>query len=195
MALDVGRLLDHLHIQQAHVVGYSLGGNVTALFLMLHPERFLTATIGGWVGPLSWSKLDAAQAEEEAAEREKEGISRSLTVRLAGSGPVPTEEEFRRRSAAFLADPTQDRFALAAFTRANESRVIDPQILAKANVPTLGIVGSQDPNLAGFQELKAQWPDMRLVVLDGATHSGPRGVRSRPEFLQAVRDHIDGRTR
>jgi len=45
MGLDVIRLLDHLGIERAHVVGYSLGGHVTSQLLTLHPERFLTATL------------------------------------------------------------------------------------------------------------------------------------------------------
>jgi pimeloyl-ACP methyl ester carboxylesterase len=43
MGLDVIRLLDHLGIQRAHVVGYSMGAHITAQLLTTHPQRFLTA--------------------------------------------------------------------------------------------------------------------------------------------------------
>lgn len=51
MAEDVVLLLDHLKIDKAHVVGYSLGGMITMKLLTLHPDRVLSATIGGmgWV--------------------------------------------------------------------------------------------------------------------------------------------------
>ncbi|MDX1383446.1 MAG: alpha/beta fold hydrolase, partial [Thermoanaerobaculia bacterium] len=47
MGDDVIRLLDHLGIEQAHIVGYSMGGFLTLDLVTRHPERFLTATIGG----------------------------------------------------------------------------------------------------------------------------------------------------
>jgi pimeloyl-ACP methyl ester carboxylesterase len=51
MAEDVVLLMDHLKIKKAHVVGYSLGGMITVKLLTLHPDRVLSATIGGmgWV--------------------------------------------------------------------------------------------------------------------------------------------------
>jgi pimeloyl-ACP methyl ester carboxylesterase len=49
---DVALLLDHLKIDKAHVVGYSLGGMVTAKFAVMHPERVLSATLGG----MGWLK-------------------------------------------------------------------------------------------------------------------------------------------
>lgn len=66
-----------------------------------------------------------------------------------------------------------------------------PRTLAAAvSVPTLGLVGSADRNLEGLQELKKLRPALKLVVIEGATHSGPRGAISRPEFVAAIRDFI-----
>jgi len=44
---DVALLLDHLRIEKAHIVGYSLGGMVAAKFLAKHPDRVLSGTLGG----------------------------------------------------------------------------------------------------------------------------------------------------
>jgi pimeloyl-ACP methyl ester carboxylesterase len=44
---DVTRLLDHLKIKKAHVVGYSMGGIIAANFIARHPERVLSGTLGG----------------------------------------------------------------------------------------------------------------------------------------------------
>src|SRR5262249_42172834 len=44
---DVVRLLDHLKIKKAHIVGYSMGGIITANFIAKHPERVLSGTLGG----------------------------------------------------------------------------------------------------------------------------------------------------
>lgn len=44
---DVVRLLDHLHIRRAHVVGYSMGGMIVMKMLVLHPARVQSALLGG----------------------------------------------------------------------------------------------------------------------------------------------------
>jgi pimeloyl-ACP methyl ester carboxylesterase len=47
LAEDVKGLLDHLGIERAHVVGYSLGAIDVAKLLTTHPQRFLSAVLGG----------------------------------------------------------------------------------------------------------------------------------------------------
>ena len=44
---DVIRLMDHLKIEKAHLVGYSMGGIITAKLLATHPDRVMSATLGG----------------------------------------------------------------------------------------------------------------------------------------------------
>jgi len=51
MTKDAVRLLDHLKIDKAHVVGYSMGGSITLQLAARHPERLRTATLGGQVIP------------------------------------------------------------------------------------------------------------------------------------------------
>src|SRR5947209_10788143 len=50
MVNDVVRLLDHLHIRKAHIVGYSMGGALVLKMLVNHANRFLTAIVGGSEG-------------------------------------------------------------------------------------------------------------------------------------------------
>src|SRR6187399_2584434 len=66
-ALDVPRLLDHLNIKQAHIVGFSLGSSTVAQLLTLHPERFLTATQVAGAGRSPESANDP-RIEVEASE-------------------------------------------------------------------------------------------------------------------------------
>ncbi len=47
MADDVARLLDHLKIDKAHVVGYSMGSSIALSFAVHHPQRVRTVTLGG----------------------------------------------------------------------------------------------------------------------------------------------------
>jgi pimeloyl-ACP methyl ester carboxylesterase len=47
MVDDVVRLMDHLELRKADVVGYSMGGMITMKLLVLHPERVHSAVLGG----------------------------------------------------------------------------------------------------------------------------------------------------
>ena len=44
---NVVRLMDHLKIEKAHIVGYSMGGIIAAKFLAKYPQRTLSGTLGG----------------------------------------------------------------------------------------------------------------------------------------------------
>jgi pimeloyl-ACP methyl ester carboxylesterase len=44
---DVARLLDHLKIEKAHIVGYSMGGIIAGRFVVKHPDRVRSVTLGG----------------------------------------------------------------------------------------------------------------------------------------------------
>ena len=47
MAEDARRLLDHLGIPQADVMGYSMGARVAAFLTLAHPERVRRAVFAG----------------------------------------------------------------------------------------------------------------------------------------------------
>ena len=189
MSLDVVRLLDHLGIRRAHVVGYSLGGHLMSQLMTLRPERLLSATLIGGSGRFEWSPASAKEAEQDASEMERECISRSMMTRLAPAGfALPPDDTLKSLSTSCLA--AQDRFALAAVTRSRVDHVIAPAAAAAVKVPTLAIVGSDDPMKAGLEALVRLRPSVRLVVVDGATHAGPRGVLGRPELIAAIHDFL-----
>src|SRR5262249_1021602 len=52
MVEDVVQLMDHLHIEKARVVGYSMGGIITMKLTVMHPERVRLAVLGG----MGWYK-------------------------------------------------------------------------------------------------------------------------------------------
>jgi pimeloyl-ACP methyl ester carboxylesterase len=181
MGFDILRLLDHLGIARAHVIGYSMGAHIVAQLVTTHPERILTATLGGAPGRFSWSLEDQRRVEREAAEMEL-GLLRSQILRLSPHNePPPTEERIRELSAAQLAG--QDPHALAAVRRSNPTQVVTLAQMAAVTVPTLGLVGTTDPYLGQFMELRAAMPQLELVTIDGASHGSAPG---RPEFAQAV---------
>jgi len=181
MALDIARLLDHLGIDKAHILGYSLGAHISAQLLTLHPERFVSAILGGSCGRRHWSDDDDRRVEVEAAEIEH-GLMRSQIARLRRrDAPALTDGDLRERTAICLAG--NDPGALAAVRRSNRDQVISDDALADIDVPTLGIVGSLDPYIASFRALASVMPRFRVEVIEGGTHNG---TPARPEFLRAV---------
>jgi pimeloyl-ACP methyl ester carboxylesterase len=186
MGQDVVRLLDHLHIARAHIVGNSLGADITAKLLTTNPDRFLTATLSGAAGQQRWTPEDAAAAEAEAVEFEQGVPFRSAILRGAPTDrPQPTEEEIQAESQRRLG--RNDRFAMAALVRSRGEQTVSAAEMAAVQVPTLGIIGSADANLAAMQQFAAVLPMLKVVVIDGATHSGALGVTRRPEFVEHVR--------
>ncbi len=47
MAEDAARLLDHLEIEQAAVMGYSMGARISAFLTMQHPDKVSRAVFAG----------------------------------------------------------------------------------------------------------------------------------------------------
>ena len=187
---DALRLLDHLHIQRAHFVGYSVGAIITAKLATTNPERFITATLGGHAGYRNW-KPDYDQSWQRiASELESDVPFRGLVVSMNPRDQPPlTEDQIREKSAALAA--INDVKALAAWERGGgrEFNSTDEEIAA-VKVPVLGVMGSLD-NVASMQTLQKLLPSMQLVIVDGATHVGDRGVVRRPEFVAAIRQFID----
>lgn len=71
---DVVRLLDHLKVEKAHIVGYSMGGIVAAKFAAKHPDRARSVTLGGmgWLqdgglGQLGFALLGKNDPKPDAA--------------------------------------------------------------------------------------------------------------------------------
>jgi pimeloyl-ACP methyl ester carboxylesterase len=186
---DAIRLLDHLGIRRAHVVGYSLGANITAKLLTTNPERFITATLGGGAGYRNWKPEYDENARRTAAELEGDVPFRSLVIAMTPSDePKRTEEDIRARSDALAA--VNDLKALAAYNRGGSRELNSTDELVSAiKVPVLGVIGSLD-NVRSMTQLQALLPSLKLVVIDGATHAGERTAAGRPEFVGAVREFI-----
>ena len=183
---DVMRLLDHLGIRRAHIVGYSYGAVTTAKLLTTDPERFVTAILGGSSGRRNWTAQNARDAELEALELERGLPYRSLTLRTWPSDePPPSEEVLRERSREYVG--RNDPLAHAAMLRARAGEAVTDAQLTSVRVPTLAIVGSADGALVGVKALKTAWSALNVVVIEGATHSRERGAPRRPEFVQAIR--------
>ncbi len=188
-ALDVVRILDALKIDKAHIIGFSLGSSTVAQLLTLHPERFITAVQVAGAGRTP-AEANDPRIETEAAEIARDCISRSRVMRQAPAGMKPTDEEIQKRIAACRADTTFDPLAVAASLRGYRDQAVTPEQMAAVKVPTLGIVGTLDHTLKAMQNLKKIRPDMKLVLLDGISHTGKTGIQGSPALVTEIRSFI-----
>lgn len=163
MAIDVLRLMDHLELSKAHVVGYSMGARITGYLLANHPDRLITATLGASPPRRAWGKPEQQRAS-------------AVSARMA-----------ERARTAPDSDP-RDYVALAAIPQAWQTQVVEDDRLSAAAVPTLAIVGTEDPRVDELNALKRDvMPKLTLVVIKGADHSEALG---RPEFLRALQEFL-----
>ena len=190
MSRDIVRLLDHLQIQRAHVVGFSMGAFLVGHLLTTDADRFLSATFVGHHPLRRWTADDESEAEAFARDLESDMPFRSLILGIAPPGAPPSDEEIRTRSQALTA--ANNTKALAAYHRGLRNLLVADADLAAVRVPTLGIIGTADPAMFGLQELKTIMPTLSVVVVDGATHGGEQGVLRRPEFLVTLRGFLTG---
>jgi pimeloyl-ACP methyl ester carboxylesterase len=189
MIEDVARLMDHLGLAKAHIVGYSMGGAITGKFITTHPERVISAVFGGSSPRLGWTAQNERDNEELASSLEQGTGMRPLILRLLPPNePRPSDDVIDRQSQASLG--RNDAIALASVQRGNKAQVVTVAQVRALQMPILAVVGSADPLKAGVDAFKTLLPSLNVVVIDGATHSGARGAPARQEFRDAVHDFL-----
>jgi pimeloyl-ACP methyl ester carboxylesterase len=185
MAGDVVRLLDHLKIARAHVIGYSLGAIIAGRLAATHPDRLLSVTFVAQT-PLSHMTPEFAQfAEVSVKELEGDLPFRSLALALQPPGSTPPSDDEIRKIVAPLA-AANDVKALAALWRGFGTLVTPDEALSAIRVPMFVVIGSEDRNAENVPALAKAHPEIRTLVIEGAQHGGERGVMRRPEFMAAL---------
>jgi pimeloyl-ACP methyl ester carboxylesterase len=184
---DAVRLLDHLRIPKAHIIGYSMGALITNKLLVEHPERFLTATLGG----AGWLKSNDERAVfmKEVIEslEQRKGIL-PLLVRLTPPGQSqPTEDQFRVRLGNRAFALLNDQRAVAAAARGMSELAVTEDELRANRVPTLALIGGADPLKVTVDELAQVMPNLTVTVIDDADHLRAPG---RPEFVRELKSFL-----
>ena len=179
---DVIAVLDTLGLEQADVVGYSLGARVAFALAVKHPERVRSLTSIAGAPGTGVGVFDRVFFPGSLAALESGGMAGFLTEweRSSGTALDPITH------AAFAAN---DGAALAAYMREAERipRVTDAE-LGSLRMPVLLLAGTRDrERLEAAHHVKGVLPGAELRVIEGETHEGtprhPEVVRALTEFL------------
>ncbi|MDE3749176.1 MULTISPECIES: alpha/beta fold hydrolase [Methylobacterium] len=160
MAGDAIRLLDHLGIARAHVMGYSMGGRITAHIALDHADRVRSALIGG----LGMHLIEGKGLPS--------GIAEALEAPAGTPAPNPTAAAFRM----FAEQTRSDLRALAACMRGSRQTLSRGE-LAQIEVPVLVSVGTLDTVAGSGPGLAALIPDARALEIEGKDHSTAVGAK------------------
>jgi pimeloyl-ACP methyl ester carboxylesterase len=160
MAEDARRLLDHLEIAQADVIGYSMGARLTALLAIAHPDRVRRAVLGG----LAANMIRGLGGSET--------IAKALEADDAATITDPAARGFR----AFAEQTDSDLRALAACMRGSR-QAVSKQTLARIACPVLVVAGEADEIAGPVEPLVAAIPDARGLPLPGRDHMKAVGDR------------------
>ena len=187
MAKDVVRLMDHLGIAKAHLVGYSMGGGIVMKVLVIYPDRILSVVSGGGAG----FRADQVEWDEGLIKSLETGmpLSEAMIANRPTGMPAPSAQQ---REMMRQMDAMQDSKALAAQRRDNVGLQITDAELHNNKVPLLVIVGSRNQP-ERFENVKRTIPHTEFMVVEGAGHGD---TPDNPAFVQDVRSflgrHADG---
>ena len=165
MADDVVRLLDHLGIERADVLGYSMGGRIAVQLLVDHPDRVNAAVLGG-VGPAVLGELP--DQHEIATALEAEDLD-------------AVEHPVGRRFRTFATRRDGDLHALAAVMRSIPP--FDVSRLAAVSNPVLVVAGGDDSMVGDPSSMADVLPRAEVVVVPDRDHMTTVGD---PRFKEAV---------
>jgi pimeloyl-ACP methyl ester carboxylesterase len=172
MAEDVRALLDHLQVERADIMGYSMGARITAFLALAEPRRVRSAILGG----LGIRLVDGVGLPEQIAD--------ALEAPSLADVTDPQGRTFR----AFADQTRSDLRALAACIRGSR-QTLDRGDVGRIAVPMLIAVGTKDEVAGSPHDLAALIPHAQALDIPGRDHMlavGDRvfktGVSS---FLQA----------
>jgi pimeloyl-ACP methyl ester carboxylesterase len=153
MAEDVRALLDHLGIERADCMGYSMGARICAFLALNHPERVRSVVLGG----LGIKLTDGVGLPESIAD--------ALLAPSRDDVTDPTGHLFR----SFAEQTRSDLKALAACIRGSR-QTMSREDAASIAAPVLIAVGTKDNVAGSAHELAAVMKNAQALDIPDRDH-------------------------
>ena len=153
MASDIAALMDHLKLERADVMGYSLGARMTATLARREPHRFRSAILGG----IGMGLINGGGPGEN--------VAMALEAESLDDVTDPVGRTFR----AFADQTRSDRKALAACLRGSRG-LMAKEDAAQIKVPVLIAVGTADDIAGSAHELGEIIPGAQVLDIPNRDH-------------------------
>ncbi len=186
VAEDVVRLLDHLKIEKAHLIGYSSGSFIAGHVAATHPERVRSVVFGGQapiiVGKVKPGDFSECEGFAKAVEEGK-GFGPYLLGIWPKDQPKPTEAQAKAMAQLMYGGKDVKAFAVAGCTF-KELAVTEEQ-LKKCPAPFLFIHGGKESahvksRVAMVHQLLQRG---EVKIVEGGDHMT---TLAKPEFGTAI---------
>jgi pimeloyl-ACP methyl ester carboxylesterase len=153
LAGDVIALMDHLEIDRADMMGYSMGGRTTAYLARYQPARLRSAILGGiGIGLIKGG-----------------GPGQNVVEALEAPSLDDVTDPVGRTFRAFADQTRSDRKALAACLRGSR-RLMTRDEAASITVPVLIAVGTKDEIAGSADELGKIIPGSQVLNIPNRDH-------------------------
>src|SRR5258705_3873630 len=153
MAGDISALMDHLNIERADIMGYSLGARMTAVLAQSQPERLRSAIFGGiGIGLI-----------------EGGGPGADVVAGLEAPSLDDVTDPVGRTCRAFADQTRSDRLALAACLHGSR-RLMTRDEAAGIAVPVLIAVGTADEIAGSAAALAKIIPGAQVLDIPNRDH-------------------------
>jgi pimeloyl-ACP methyl ester carboxylesterase len=153
MTGDVTALMDHLGIERADVMGYSMGARICAFLSVKQPGRVRSLVMGG----LGLHLVEGV------------GLPESIADALEAPSLDDVADAQGRTFRAFADKTGSDRRALAACIRGSRQTLTRDEV-STISVPALIAVGTKDPVAGSAHELAALIPGAQALDIPGRDH-------------------------
>jgi len=174
MAEDARRLLDHLEIERADVMGYSMGARISAFLTLNHPGRVRRAVFSG----LGYGMISGVGDPEPIAEALEADSLKDVADR--------TGRAFR----AFAEQTGSDRLALAACMRSSRQKISEEDV-SRIERPVLVAVGTKDDIAGSPQKLADLIPHAEVLEIPGRDHMVAVGDKVHKQGVLAFLNNVE----